>query len=244
MGRARKMRLNRGKTHRGRRNPSREEELVSVEPPSSGRPTGPPSGPLSGPSQPPSGPPSQPPDSSGGASAPEPRRPWWRSAPRVAMIAAAVVAAVVLAVVFTRSDGGSTSAAWRRRGLPPGRRQDGPRPLHRVDRDRQLRPARLRLPDGHLRARQRRTRRRRRRPGSLRRYPQRLQLRRREAGQGPSGGSLEEQGVRLGRRLSSRPGSRPICARSHPSSCAWTPASPTTATATAPPPVTRPSSRL
>ncbi|MEV7731344.1 DUF6777 domain-containing protein [Streptomyces sp. NPDC088921] len=83
---------------------------MSVEPPSSGRPTGPPSGPLSGPSQPPSGPPSQPPDSSGGASAPEPRRPWWRSAPRVAVIAAAVVAAVVLAVVFTRSDGGSTSA--------------------------------------------------------------------------------------------------------------------------------------
>ncbi|MFG2727564.1 DUF6777 domain-containing protein [Streptomyces canus] len=83
---------------------------MSVEPPSSGRPTGPPSGPLSGPSQPPSGPPSQPPGSSGGASAPEPRRPWWRSAPRVAMIATAVVAAVVLAVVFTRSDGGSTSA--------------------------------------------------------------------------------------------------------------------------------------
>ncbi|WP_079077185.1 DUF6777 domain-containing protein [Streptomyces sp. Root369] len=83
---------------------------MSVEPPSSGRPTGPPSGPLSGPSQPPSGPPSQPPDSSGGASAPEPRRPWWRSAPRVALIAAAVVAAVVLAVVLTRPDGASTSA--------------------------------------------------------------------------------------------------------------------------------------
>ncbi|MDQ1073099.1 DUF6777 domain-containing protein [Streptomyces canus] len=83
---------------------------MSVEPPSPGRPTGPPSGPLSGPSQPPSGPPSQPPGSSGGASAPEPRRPWWRSAPRVALIATAVVAAVVLAVVFTRSGGGSPSA--------------------------------------------------------------------------------------------------------------------------------------
>ncbi|WP_330268999.1 DUF6777 domain-containing protein [Streptomyces griseorubiginosus] len=83
---------------------------MSVEPPSSGRPTGPPSGPLSGPSQPPSGPPSQPPGSGGGTSAPEPRRPWWGSAPRVALIAAAVVAAVVLAVVFTRSDGGSTAA--------------------------------------------------------------------------------------------------------------------------------------
>ncbi|MEU9173524.1 DUF6777 domain-containing protein [Streptomyces sp. NPDC048420] len=84
---------------------------MSVEPPSSGRPTGPPSGPLSGPSQPPSGPPSQPPSSSGGAHAPEPRRPWWRSAPRVAMIAAAVVAAVVLAVVLTRPDGGSKPAS-------------------------------------------------------------------------------------------------------------------------------------
>ncbi|MFF7280898.1 DUF6777 domain-containing protein [Streptomyces griseorubiginosus] len=82
---------------------------MSVEPPSSGRPTGPPSGPLSGPSQPPSGPPSQPPGSGGGTSAPEPRRPWWGSAPRVALIAAAVVAAVVLAVVFTRSDGDSTA---------------------------------------------------------------------------------------------------------------------------------------
>ncbi|MFE3034980.1 DUF6777 domain-containing protein [Streptomyces canus] len=86
---------------------------MSVEPPSSGRPTGPPSGPLSGPSsgpsQPPSGPPSQPPGSSGGAPAPEPRRPWWRSVPRVALITTAVVAAVVLAVVLTRS-GGSTSA--------------------------------------------------------------------------------------------------------------------------------------
>ncbi|MEU6355876.1 DUF6777 domain-containing protein [Streptomyces sp. NPDC047072] len=79
---------------------------MSVEPPSSGRPTGPPSGPLSGPSQPPSGPPSQPPGSSGGT--PEPRRPWWRSVPRVATIATALVAAVVLAVVFTRSDGGGS----------------------------------------------------------------------------------------------------------------------------------------
>lgn len=91
---------------------------MSVEPPSSGRPSGPPSGPLSGPSQPPSGPPSQPPSgppshppgSSGGAPEPEPRRPWWRSAPRVALIAAAVVAAVVVAVVLTRPDGGSTAA--------------------------------------------------------------------------------------------------------------------------------------
>ncbi|MFD3497502.1 DUF6777 domain-containing protein [Streptomyces sp. NPDC058676] len=81
---------------------------MSVEPPSSGRPTGPPSGPLSGPSQPPSGPPSQPPGS-GGAHEPEPGRPWWRSVPRVAVLATLVVAAVVLAVVFTRSDGGGSA---------------------------------------------------------------------------------------------------------------------------------------
>ncbi|MFI6559628.1 DUF6777 domain-containing protein [Streptomyces sp. NPDC050534] len=79
---------------------------MSVEPPSSGRPTGPPSGPLSGPSEPPSGPPSQPPDSdSGSTPPPPPRRPWWKSAPRLAVLATVVVAAVVLAVVFTRSDG-------------------------------------------------------------------------------------------------------------------------------------------
>ncbi|MET9871022.1 hypothetical protein ABZZ16_33720, partial [Streptomyces sp. NPDC006386] len=67
---------------------------MSVEPPSSGRPTGPPSGPLSGPSQPPpgGGPPPEPP--SGGGEPPEPRRPWWGSVPRVALIATAVVAAV------------------------------------------------------------------------------------------------------------------------------------------------------
>ncbi|MGW0475038.1 DUF6777 domain-containing protein [Streptomyces coeruleorubidus] len=96
---------------RPHREPTREEELASVEPPSSGRPTGPPPGPLSGPSQPPSGggPPSEPP--SGGGQAPEPRRPWWGSVPRVALIATAVVAAVILAVVFTRPDPGGTGAS-------------------------------------------------------------------------------------------------------------------------------------
>ncbi|CAL9345057.1 hypothetical protein SUDANB58_00345 [Streptomyces sp. enrichment culture] len=81
---------------------------MSVEPPSSGRPTGPPSGPLSGPSPPPSGPPSPPPPSppgGGDGGAPQPRRPWWRSAPRLAVLAAVVVAAVVLAVVFSRPGG-------------------------------------------------------------------------------------------------------------------------------------------
>ncbi|MEU0944129.1 DUF6777 domain-containing protein [Streptomyces canus] len=105
---------------------------MSVEPPSSGRPTGPPSGPLSGPSsgpsQPPSGPPSQPPGSSGGAPAPEPRRPWWRSAPRVALIATAVVAAVVLAIVFTRS-GGSTSAGGNGEVFLQAAAKTGPEPF-------------------------------------------------------------------------------------------------------------------
>ncbi|MET9443455.1 DUF6777 domain-containing protein [Streptomyces sp. NPDC006610] len=83
---------------------------MSVEPPSSGRPTGPPSGPLSGPSQPPSGPPSPPPG--GGASqAPQPRRPWWRSVPRIAVLAVLAAAAVAVAFVLTRPDGGSNTVA-------------------------------------------------------------------------------------------------------------------------------------
>ncbi|MFD5595487.1 DUF6777 domain-containing protein [Streptomyces griseorubiginosus] len=110
---------------------------MSVEPPSSGRPTGPPSGPLSGPSQPPSGPPSQPPagppsqppGGGGGTSAPEPRRPWWGSAPRVALIAAAGVAAVVLAVVFTRSGGGSGTAGGKGEIFLQAAGKTGPEPF-------------------------------------------------------------------------------------------------------------------
>ncbi|MFI2636365.1 DUF6777 domain-containing protein [Streptomyces collinus] len=85
---------------------------MSVDPPSSGRPTGPPSGPLSGPSPPPpggGGPPAEPP--TGGGREPEPRRPWWGSVPRVAIIATAVVAAVILAVVLSRPDNGGTGAS-------------------------------------------------------------------------------------------------------------------------------------
>ncbi|MDX2541522.1 DUF6777 domain-containing protein [Streptomyces sp. WI04-05B] len=99
---------------------------MSVEQPSSGRPTGPPSGPLSGPSQPPAGPPTQPPADRGGGShggdggegggpgtgpGPEPHPPWWRSVPRVAVLVTAVMAAVVLIVVLTRPDGTSDQAA-------------------------------------------------------------------------------------------------------------------------------------
>ncbi|MGW2050702.1 DUF6777 domain-containing protein [Streptomyces sp. NPDC001858] len=115
---------------------------MSVEPPSSGRPTdptggrpaGPPSGPLSGPSEPPSGPsrpsgpPSQPPTpppphddsadfSDGGR---EPRPPWWRSAPRVALITTAVVAATALALVLTLSGGDSSTQAGEVFMLPAG----------------------------------------------------------------------------------------------------------------------------
>ncbi|MDC0769831.1 DUF6777 domain-containing protein [Streptomyces sp. HD] len=83
---------------------------MSVEPPSSGRPTGPPSGPLSGPAQPPSGPPSQPPDGGGaGAPGPEPHHPWWRHAPRIAVITFVAVAAVVVAVILSRGDGGGSA---------------------------------------------------------------------------------------------------------------------------------------
>ena len=101
--------------------PTSEEEPVSVEQPSSGNPTGPPSGPLSGPSQPPTGPPSQPPTDGGGGGdggdgggtgeGPERDRPWWRSAPRIAVLVTAVVAAVALIVVLTRSDGTSDQAS-------------------------------------------------------------------------------------------------------------------------------------
>ncbi|MFJ3930957.1 DUF6777 domain-containing protein [Streptomyces sp. NPDC090029] len=103
---------------------------MSSDTPSSGRPTGPPSGPLSGPSQPGAPPPGPPPGGSGagsgsgsgagsaggpggpsggaggGTGGPGPGRPWWRSAPRIAVLACVVVAAVVLAVVLTRPGGG------------------------------------------------------------------------------------------------------------------------------------------
>ncbi|WP_206301512.1 DUF6777 domain-containing protein [Streptomyces sp. V2] len=68
---------------------------MSVDPPSSGNPTGPPSGPLSGPSQPASGPPD------------EPHRPWWRSAPRIALATTAAVAVTAVALLLTRSGGDS-----------------------------------------------------------------------------------------------------------------------------------------
>ncbi|WP_208645802.1 DUF6777 domain-containing protein [Streptomyces nigra] len=88
---------------------------MSVDPPSSGRPTGPPSGPLSGPSEPPSGPPSQPPSGGGGGGGGTPGgpgpQPWWRSVPRIAVITAVVVAAVVVAVVLSRGGGGSSDTA-------------------------------------------------------------------------------------------------------------------------------------
>lgn len=69
---------------------------MSVDPPPSGPPTGPPSGPLSG-SQPPAD--------------PTPHHPWWRSAPRVALLTAAIVAAVIVAVVLSRPGGGGTAKA-------------------------------------------------------------------------------------------------------------------------------------
>ncbi|MET8170043.1 DUF6777 domain-containing protein [Streptomyces sp. NPDC005329] len=92
---------------------------MSVEPPSSGRPTGPPSGPLSGPpsqpppgppSQPPSGPPSQPSDAGSPGGDDGPRRSRWKSAPRIALITTAVVAVTALALVLTLVNGGGSGS--------------------------------------------------------------------------------------------------------------------------------------
>ncbi|MDX3797430.1 DUF6777 domain-containing protein [Streptomyces sp. AK04-3B] len=98
---------------------------MSVDPPSSGRPpepptepsgrpTGPPSGPLSsGSSQPPpQGPPSPPPGGGDfGAGGGPPHRPWWKSAPRIALITVAVVAATAIALVLTLPGGGTSDQA-------------------------------------------------------------------------------------------------------------------------------------
>ncbi|MEU8651344.1 DUF6777 domain-containing protein [Streptomyces sp. NPDC048737] len=87
---------------------------MSVEPPSSGRPSGPPSGPLSGPSQPPSGPPAPPPGGTPGGSTapgggPGPNRPWWRSASRIALLTTALVVAAAVAIVLMTRSGGDGS---------------------------------------------------------------------------------------------------------------------------------------
>ena len=77
-------------------------------------PSGPPSGAGGSGAGGPSGPSG--PGGSGGPGGPDepgkgPDRPWWKSAPRVALITGVVVAAVVLGLVFTRGDGGSDTSA-------------------------------------------------------------------------------------------------------------------------------------
>ncbi|MDX3762203.1 DUF6777 domain-containing protein [Streptomyces sp. AK02-04a] len=111
---------------------------MSVDPPSSDRPTGPPAGPLSGSPRPgasghapthgigrpltppPSVPPTGPPGGGGsGGRGPGgrpghgggPDHPWWKSAPRMALITGVVVAGVVLGVVLARSGGTSGTAS-------------------------------------------------------------------------------------------------------------------------------------
>ncbi len=109
---------------------------MTSPPPPDSHPTGPPTGPLSGR---PSGPSREPTQVGSGPGRPQPQPgrpegprppggrgrggggggwgggtggggPWWRSAPRVAILAAAVVAAVILTLVLTRPGGGSASA--------------------------------------------------------------------------------------------------------------------------------------
>ncbi len=128
------------------------------------------------------------------------------------------------------------------RGVPPGRGQDRPRPVHEVQRDRELRPARLRVPPPP-------PNRRTRYAVSTAAPPASTAVPRTSP---PATSSSRSRPSRRPRRrtrrsrpspASSPPESPPTCARSPPYSCAWTPVSPTTATATAPPPATRPSSR-
>ncbi|QNP61952.1 DUF6777 domain-containing protein [Streptomyces genisteinicus] len=95
------------------------------QPGASGPPSGPSQGSAPGSAGPPSatgggagpgGPPSEPGGPAGGAQPEEPggpqppRRPWWRSAPRIAVVSCLVVAAVVLSVVLTRPDGGGSGS--------------------------------------------------------------------------------------------------------------------------------------
>ncbi|MFH9227867.1 DUF6777 domain-containing protein [Streptomyces lydicus] len=114
---------------------------MTSPPPPDSHPTGPPTGPLSGPPGAPSGRPSQGHEPTQAGKPWEPQRqpsrpgppggprgprgggggggggagggqPWWRSAPRVAIIAAIVVAAVIAAVVLTRPGGGGQTEVF------------------------------------------------------------------------------------------------------------------------------------
>ncbi|MDX3308802.1 DUF6777 domain-containing protein [Streptomyces sp. NPDC054884] len=131
---------------------------MSVEPPSSGRPsepptepsgrpTGPPSGPLSaGSSQPPQGPPTPPPGGDFGAGGPPPRRPWWKSAPRIALITVAVVAATALALVLTLPGGGTSDQAGEVFMQPAG--EVGPDPVTKTSTTRASVPPATVAPSG------------------------------------------------------------------------------------------------
>ncbi|MDX3248390.1 DUF6777 domain-containing protein, partial [Streptomyces sp. ME18-1-4] len=69
-------------------------------------------------------PPSEPTGGDSGGGEWEPRRPWWRSAPRVALITTAVVAATALALVLTRPNGGGSNQAGELFMQPAG--EEGP----------------------------------------------------------------------------------------------------------------------
>ncbi|MFI1102765.1 DUF6777 domain-containing protein [Streptomyces melanogenes] len=58
-----------------------------------------------------------------------PRRPWWRSAPRVALTTGAIVAAVALIIVFTRPDGSSGKKGAGSEVFLQAAGKDGPEPF-------------------------------------------------------------------------------------------------------------------
>ncbi|GGX86808.1 DUF6777 domain-containing protein [Streptomyces hiroshimensis] len=95
--------LSGGGSESGRAGPPTPPEPTRADlPTSGGAPGGPPGTPPPGGSGPP------PPGDSGPPRGPlsEPRRPWWRSGPRVALVAGAVVVVAALAVFFLRPEGG------------------------------------------------------------------------------------------------------------------------------------------
>jgi len=193
---------------------------VSVEPPSSDRPTGPPSGPLSGPSQPspsepgptqPSGPRARgPPSAAGGSGAGGPSGPGGPGEPGEPGKGRTVPGGIGAPrrtdhrrrggrrgprLVFTRGDGDSDTSASGGEVFLQAAGKSGPDPFtESTANDSSTPPETPRRPRVGVAKRDARRGRFCTRP--LRRHPQRLQLRRGEADQVPPGGPGEEQRLR------------------------------------------------